>query len=150
MRNTAKIDNEYRLLKPKLQELLGSKCFYCNSVATQYHHIIPRHQGGDNRLKNIVPICDDCHNKAHSKRSYRPHGKWGRKRLETPANFNEVANKYLSGSISFGKALHETGLKKNTFYRMLKQYRSLTGDYRDHRENGIVFDEYSNISKEEV
>lgn len=144
-RSTDAIDNEYRILKPKLKELVGDKCFYCGADATQYHHIIPRHQGGDNRLANILPICDDCHNKAHSKRSYKPHGKWGRPPLETPINFEEVVERYLNGSISFGKALHESGLKKNTFYRMLKQYRVLNGDYRDHRERGIVFDEFSNI-----
>ena len=142
-RSTETIDNEYRKLKPKLKELVGDKCFYCGADATQYHHIIPRHQGGDNRLSNMLPICDDCHNKAHSKRSYKPHGKWGRPPLETPPNFDKVANQYLDGSISFVTALHKTGLKRHTFYRMLQKYRERTGDYRDHRAKGIVFDNYS-------
>ena len=92
--------------------------------------------GGDNRLENIVPMCTECHRKAHSKRSYRPHGDWGRPRLETPDNFDDIVNLYLDNSIMFVEALKLTGLKRQTFYRMLEEYRKRTGDDRRHKNTG--------------
>ena len=135
-RCTTDIDNEWRRLKPKIAKLKGDKCFYCGEAATEYHHIIPRHMGGDNRLENILPICTECHRKAHSKRSYRPHGNWGRPKKEMPDNFTEVIDLYLNNQILFTEALEKTGLKKNVFYRMLEQYREDTGDYRKHKNTG--------------
>ena len=135
-RCTTEIDNEWRKLKPKIAKIKGDRCFYCGDPATEYHHIIPRHMGGDNRLENIVPMCTECHRKAHSKRSYRPHGDWGRPRLETPDNFDDIVNLYLDNRIMFVEALKLTGLKRQTFYRMLEEYRKRTGDDRRHKNTG--------------
>ena len=132
-RCTTEIDNEWRRIKPKVAKIKGDKCFYCGSAATEYHHIIPRHMGGDNRLENIVPMCTECHRKAHSKRSYRPHGDWGRPKHKTPANFDKVIDLYLGNQILFTEALEMTGLKKHVFYRMLEEYREITGDNRAHK-----------------
>ena len=115
MRSTSDIDKEWLRIKPKMAQLKGDKCFYCGAPAEEYHHIVPRHMGGDNRLENIVPMCIDCHRKAHSKRSYKTHGKWGRPTLEKPKNFEEVINQYFENKITFGMALQLTGLKKTTF-----------------------------------
>ena len=136
MRSTADIDKEWLRLKPKIAQIKGSKCFYCGKPAEEYHHIIPRHMGGDNRLENIVPMCTECHRKAHSKRSYKPHGAWGRPKAETPANFVDVIDRYLNDEITFAMALDQTGLKRNKFYLTLEEYRKETGDSRQHRNFG--------------
>jgi hypothetical protein len=136
MRSTAEIDKEWLRIKPTIAKIKGDKCFYCGSPAEEYHHIIPRHMGGDNRLENIVPMCAECHKKAHSKRPYKRQAQWGRSRIEAPANFTGIARQYLDSEITFNKALELTGLKKNTFYRLLEEYRKETGDNRRHRNLG--------------
>ncbi len=44
----------------------------------------------------------------------------GRKPIPKPANWDEVYGKYKVREISGKKAYEEMGLKKNTFYRMIK------------------------------
>jgi len=136
MRSTAEIDKEWLRLKPKIAEIKGDKCFYCGSKAEEYHHIVPRHMGGDNRLENIVPMCSECHKKAHSKRSYRPHEKWGRKEIPKPENFDEVADLYLGNHITLLEAFELSNLKRHTFYKLLGEYQAETGDTRKHRNKG--------------
>lgn len=139
-RSTAEIDQEWLRLRPQIIKVKGNKCFYCGKPAVEYHHIVPRHMGGDNRLENIVPICHECHLKAHSKRSYKRQKEWGRKPLPKPDNFNEVINQYLDCKFSLAEALERTGLKRHTFYKFLEEYYQETGDTRRHQDKGIVRD----------
>ena len=49
------------------------------------------------------------------------HGvKFGRPKINTPPNFDEVCNKWHSGLITAVEAQRILGLKKDTFYRMVK------------------------------
>ena len=130
------IDKEWLQLRPQIAKIKGDKCLYCGRTATEYHHIVPRHMGGDNRLENIVPLCYECHKKAHSKRSCGSHKDMGRKPIETPDNFDEVASMYLNNQIRLQDALDMTDLKKHAFYNALARYRERTGDYRQHRNIG--------------
>ena len=60
--------NEYRKLKlsGELAASLGCTCSNCgSSESIEYHHIVPLHLGGTNRLTNIVPLCNRCHKSAH-------------------------------------------------------------------------------------
>lgn len=135
-RSTNDIDNEWRRIKPVMAELMGDRCFYCGQPANEFHHIIPRHMGGDNRPQNIVRICSVCHCKAHSKRSYVRQAEWGRKPIQKPESFDEVADSYLNNEMKFLEALEITGLSRNTFYRMLKEYKTEHNDTRKHRNTG--------------
>ena len=139
-RSTNDLDNEWRKLRPQIIKQLGDKCIYCGKKATNYHHIVPKHMGGDNRIQNIVPLCAECHKKAHSKRSGKKQTEWGRKPLPKPANFNEVIDKYLECDFSLAEALERTGLKRHTFYKFLDEYYKETGDTRRHQDKGIVRD----------
>lgn len=38
-------------------------CFECGSEATTEHHVVPQSRGGT----KTVPLCDDCHGKAHGR-----------------------------------------------------------------------------------
>lgn len=116
------INKEYLRERNRLWQIKGRKCIYCGSVATELHHIVPRHVGGDNRLSNIVPLCYECHCKAHSKRPCRDGVKYGRKRTAKPINFDEVADYYLDGIYTLKTALEFTGLKRNTFYKFLHEF----------------------------
>ena len=40
-----------------------SKCGSCNNV--NVHHKIPLSKGGTNNIKNLIPLCRDCHEKIH-------------------------------------------------------------------------------------
>lgn len=48
----------------------------------------------------------------------------GRKTIEKPKNWDEVYNKWKHREITAIKAMQELGLKKSTFYKILKQYES--------------------------
>lgn len=135
-RSTAELDREWNRIKPMMMKLKGDKCFYCGRPANEFHHIIPKHMGGDNRPENIVRICSECHCKAHSKRSYIRQADWGRKPLQKPNDFDKIADSYLSNCIQFNEALELSGLKKNTFYKFLAQYKAEHNDSRKHKNSG--------------
>lgn len=135
-RLTTELDNEWRKIKPMMTELKGDKCFYCGRPANEFHHIIPKHMGGDNRPENIVRICSECHCKAHSKRSYIRQADWGRKPIPKPEGFDEIADSYLGNLIQYREALELSGLKKNTFYKLLDQYKAEHNDNRKHKNRG--------------
>ena len=51
-------------------------------------------------------------------------GEWadyGRPKAQKPSNWNEVIDIWQSGEITAVKAMELTGLKKTTFYKLLKQ-----------------------------
>lgn len=131
----ADIDKEWLKLRPKIAKVKGDKCIYCGAKATEYHHIVPRHMGGDNRLSNIVPLCYECHTKAHSKEVGKQRS-YGRKPIETPNSFDLIADMYLGNHITLNDALGDLGLKRHVFYRMLEDYRERTGDERKHKNIG--------------
>lgn len=55
--------------KGKLIHAVGDECENpkCkHKFRLQVHHIVPRHQGGTNKLKNLLVLCPTCHNLADS------------------------------------------------------------------------------------
>lgn len=52
----------------KISEELSRKCCNCASEELiEYHHIVPICVGGNDIIENIVPLCRECHYKAHGK-----------------------------------------------------------------------------------
>lgn len=49
--------------------------------------------------------------------------KLGRKMIAWPSNFRRVADDYISGTIKTSEALNALGMKKATFYTMIKIYK---------------------------
>lgn len=41
-------------------------CENCSKKAVDIHHIKFKSQGGKDEIKNLIALCRDCHNKAHS------------------------------------------------------------------------------------
>ena len=41
------------------------RCRKCGRKATEVHHVKPLHEGGDNRMSNLVALCRACHAKQH-------------------------------------------------------------------------------------
>lgn len=89
--------------KKQLRKALGCKCANCGSdKGIEYHHIVPLALGGTNRLTNIVPLCNICHEKAHGSQNIRQikgsiNG--GRKRITIPDNYEDILWKYMYGEI---------------------------------------------------
>lgn len=95
---------------PKFREMLvkelGSKCANCGSEEfIEYHHIVPIVYGGTNKLTNIVPLCADCHAKAHKKSNAEGikratlEGRIGRNRKSTYEEAKPVLKKYFNSEI---------------------------------------------------
>jgi 5-methylcytosine-specific restriction endonuclease McrA len=52
----------------ELLELFGGLCAYCKvNKATDRDHVIPISKGGSNEITNILPACDNCNSRKHSK-----------------------------------------------------------------------------------
>jgi 5-methylcytosine-specific restriction endonuclease McrA len=52
------------LFKERLLKKSNGRCFYCGTLLTpetcKTEHFIPKHFGGSNRVKNLVPACLSC------------------------------------------------------------------------------------------
>jgi DNA invertase Pin-like site-specific DNA recombinase len=46
----------------------------------------------------------------------------GRKEIDYPANWNEVYSKWKSRELKGNEAMEQLGLKRNTFYKLVKEY----------------------------
>jgi len=69
--------------KKESEELLartGRRCCICGTLhRVQLHHIIPKSDGGNDRIENAIPLCPNCHDDVHGSygsgrttRSYTP------------------------------------------------------------------------------
>ena len=47
--------------------------------------------------------------------------KFGRPRIEKPDNYDEIIQEWRSGTITAKEAMEKTGLKKSSFYRLIKE-----------------------------
>ena len=50
--------------------------------------------------------------------------RFGRPTIEYPENWKEVYNKWINKEITAVKAMNELSLKKNTFYKLVKQFQN--------------------------
>jgi hypothetical protein len=86
-----------------LKDTYDDKCFNCgNECEVEYHHIVPLSLGGTNRLTNIVPLCSECHKKAHGSVNIRKtfkSSKSGRKKEVAPSDYEEILWQYVYGEI---------------------------------------------------
>ena len=126
--------------KKILEETKGKSCMYCGSdKGVDYHHIIPLISGGDNRLQNIIPLCYDCHVRAHGGRNLNQYkkGKCGLPKTPPPKNYEFVLEKYFRceiGKIECSKLLGFTGkYEKLNDKRWYKEYLKQHGieDFRN-------------------
>lgn len=45
-------------------------CFNCSCRAVDIHHLIFKSQGGKDEIDNLVALCRNCHDKAHSDKKF--------------------------------------------------------------------------------
>ncbi|MBD7984438.1 HNH endonuclease [Sporosarcina sp. Sa2YVA2] len=62
-----------RITKTDYQQALdwyGDSCTICNNKPIEMHHVVFRSQGGRNGYRNLMPLCNACHTKAHVDREF--------------------------------------------------------------------------------
>lgn len=52
----------------------------------------------------------------------------GRKEIGYPSNWNEVYSKWKNRELKANEAMEQLGLKRNTFYKLVKEYETKSGD----------------------
>lgn len=99
-----------------MKDNLGSVCCNCGSTQNiHYHHIVPLSLGGTNKLTNIVPICEECHGKAHGGRKMNcmhENSMDGRPKLAPPDGYEEIIDGYLFGKYGKSECQKLLGMKK--------------------------------------
>lgn len=108
-----------------LKETLGHKCVCCGSEdGIEYHHIVPLKLGGTNKASNIVPLCGDCHMKAHGCIGMMGGRRvnMGRPKKRPPNGYKDILFRYVHGIIGRSeceKNLNITGMRiyKAWFYK---------------------------------
>lgn len=98
-----------------MKDNLGSVCCNCGSTQNiHYHHIVPLSLGGTNKLTNIVPLCEDCHEKAHGGMSIKAMHKNsmdGRPKKQPPDGYEEILRDYLYGYYGKKECQARLGMK---------------------------------------
>lgn len=116
----------------KLKKELGTTCCNCDCTKNiEYHHIVPLTLGGTNKFTNIVPLCQECHYKAHEKRVVKNY-KGGRPKKFKYEDIKDIVDDYFNCRIGKSEACRLIGMKpgnKSTWYIITKEYKE---------ENGIV------------
>ena len=121
-----------------LKSKLGSTCSNCNSKENiEYHHIVPLINGGTNKVSNIVPLCVECHSKAHDKSSFK-NKNGGRPKATTLENAEPILAKYFNLEIGTKEAKMLLGISQknnSTWSDITKQYKGKYPIGKDFRNN---------------
>lgn len=55
---------------PYIKAVFGYRCAHCGALPEpsdlEIHHIIPLAEGGADIIENVIPLCHECHRKAHA------------------------------------------------------------------------------------
>lgn len=137
--------------RSNLKMIKGNTCVNCGKDdIVEYHHIVPLILGGTNNLDNIVPLCCECHDKAHTKyddlkelgirRSKLAGVEFGRKRtVVLNSETINILHKYFNLEIGTAEAKSLLGIpvkNKSTWDRIRKEYKSIF-DIPDNFRNNI-------------
>ena len=105
-----------------LKDKLGNKCANCGSKdLVEYHHVVPLVHGGTNNLGNIVPLCHECHLKAHNKHNHgdaykkaKEDGRVGRKHKMSYEECLPYLEAYFSNEIGTRELIEKCKYKPGT------------------------------------
>jgi 5-methylcytosine-specific restriction endonuclease McrA len=79
-------------LRDEIAAHTWTRCVNCGSAEhIEYHHIVPLANGGNHIFTNIVPLCYECHLKAHNKIMRNPYHKSGTWRKKTDGKLKRKA-----------------------------------------------------------
>jgi len=99
--------------KAKRELLLGTVCGNCGKdcgTEIEYHHVVPLERGGNDVIRNLLPLCYECHNKVHFPFVRKKPERTGRRRKEyDPELMDSVFTRYVNKQISEREAREELG-----------------------------------------
>ena len=117
-----------------MKDNLGSVCCNCGSTQNiHYHHIVPLSLGGTNKLTNIVPLCEECHGKAHGGRNMNcmhENSNDGRPRNTPPEGYQEIIHGYLHGYYGKKECKRLLGMNNNQKLSDKRYFRDYVNDSR--------------------
>ena len=124
--------------RKEMKNKLGKACANCGATEhVQYHHVVPLKNGGTNNLGNIVPLCEECHCKAHNK-IHRNLQNSGRKHKKTYEECLPYMEKYFNLEIGAKEVKEMCGFSQNTKLTTtayFKRYRAENNIPKDFRNN---------------
>lgn len=110
-----------------MKEQLGKTCVNCFSDKDiEYHHIVPLVNGGTNNLSNIVPLCKECHYKAHDKEYKHGCSNAGRPKKCNIEDENvlSILHRYFNLEIGKKETRSLLNITNNTVWeRITKEYK---------------------------
>lgn len=113
--------------REELKNKLGGICVNCESDENiEYHHIVPLKNGGTNKLSNIVPLCVECHEKAHDKEGFKSRG-GGRPKVISYEDAEPILHRYFNLEIGTKETKRLLGLSettKSTWYKLTNEYKN--------------------------
>lgn len=56
---------DFKAVREAVLIAYGRRCMSCGEPADEVHHIRPRHLGGTDHPRNLVPLCEACHDEVH-------------------------------------------------------------------------------------
>lgn len=58
---------EWEAVREAVRVIYEDKCAICGKPAREVHHIRPKHLNGKNHPRNLILLCNDCHDDVHRK-----------------------------------------------------------------------------------
>lgn len=58
---------EWEAVREAVRVIYEDKCAICGKPAREVHHIRPKHLNGKNHPRNLILLCNDCHDEVHRK-----------------------------------------------------------------------------------
>jgi len=58
---------EWDAVREAIRVIYEDKCAICGKPAREVHHIRPKHLKGKNHPRNLILLCNDCHDEVHRK-----------------------------------------------------------------------------------
>lgn len=58
---------EWEAVREAIRVIYEDKCAICGKPAREVHHIRPKHLKGKNHPRNLILLCNDCHDEVHRK-----------------------------------------------------------------------------------
>lgn len=58
---------EWDAVRDAVRVIYEDKCAICGKPAREVHHIRPKHLKGKNHPRNLILLCNDCHDEVHRK-----------------------------------------------------------------------------------
>jgi len=109
--------------KQALKNYHGDRCVNCGSDdRIEFHHIVPIANGGTNCITNVVPLCYECHKRAHEahKIAKKHAGEHGGRKVKDLNDLENNVQRYINCEIGTREFKQLVGLPKKGSIRNSK------------------------------